>query len=216
MNVNQLNIRTTALLFFDMLNVYYHGAPEETKRRMKPVVENAVRLMNAARQNDMLIYYAMANHRPDGESRSLIVTDTDMRLRPWPNDDCNPTVHGATEGSWEQKVIEEIAPQPGDYIILKYRWSTFHQTYFDLALRSRGIDTIIVSGGAVDVGVASTVYAARDHDYNVIVVRDACSNSHEDSMAAFMNTVFPRMARVRTTDQVLEMIQKPATLPEGS
>ena len=211
MNVNDLNVTKTAFLFFDLLNVYYHAATEETKKRMKPVVDNAVRLMNAARQNRMLIAYAMANHRPDGESRSMIVTDTDMRLRPWPNDDCNPTVHGATEGSWEQKVIEEIAPRPEDYVIPKYRWSTFHQTYFDLALRSRGIDTIIISGGAVDVGVASTVYSARDHDYSVIVVRDACSNSHEDSMAALMNTVFPRMARVRTTDQVLEMIKKPGT-----
>ena len=208
MNVNQLETRKTALLFFDLLNVYYQGAPEETKKRMKPVVDNAVRLMNAARQYGMLIYYAMANQRPDGQSRSMIVTDTDMRLRPWPNDDCNPTVHGATEGSWDQKVIEEIAPRPEDYVIPKYRWSTFHQTYFDLALRSRGIDTIIISGGAVDVGVASTVYSARDHDYSVIVVRDACSNSHDDSMAAFMNTIFPRMARVRTTDQVLEMIKQ--------
>lgn len=206
MNVNDLNVKKTALLFFDMLNVYYHGAPEETKKRMKPVVDNAVRLLNGARQNGMLISYAMANHRPDGASRSLIVTDTDMRLRSWPNGDCNPTVHGATEGSWEQKVIEEIAPRPEDYIIPKYRWSTFHQTYFDLALRSRGIDTIIISGGAVDVGVASTAYAARDLDYNLIIVRDACSNSHEDSMTAFMNTIFPRMARVRTTDQVLGMI----------
>jgi nicotinamidase-related amidase len=211
MNVNELNIRKTALLFFDMLNIYYHGASQETKRRMKPVVDNAVRLMHAARQNRMLIYYAMANHRPDGESRSLLVTDTDMRLRPWPNDDCNPALHGATEGSWEQKVIEEIAPKPEDYVIPKYRWSTFHQTYFDLALRSRGIDTLIISGGAVDVGVASTVYAARDLDYNVIVVRDACSNTHEDSMAAFMNTVFPRMGRVRTTEQVLGMIRTATT-----
>lgn len=215
MNVNYLNNKKTALLFFDMLNVYYHGASEETKKRMKPVVDNAVRLMNAARQSGMLIYYAMANHRPDGESRSLIITDTDMRLRPWPDDECNPTVHGATEGSWEQKVIDEIAPCPEDYVIPKYRWNTFHQTYFDLALRSRGIDTLIISGGAVDVGVASTVYSARDHDYSAIVVRDACSNSHEDSMAAFMNTVFPRMARVRTTDQVLAMIQKAARSPVG-
>jgi nicotinamidase-related amidase len=138
----------------------------------------------------------------------MVITDTDMRLRPWPNNDCNPVVHAATEGSWEQKIIDEIAPQPQDTIIPKYRWSTFHQTYFDLALRTRGIDTIIIAGGAVDVGVASTVYAARDLDYNVIVVRDACSNSHEDSMTAFMNTVFPRMARVRDTDQVLEMIRK--------
>jgi ureidoacrylate peracid hydrolase len=211
MNVNDLNVTKTAILFFDLLNVYYHGAPEETKKRMKPVVDNAVRLMNAARQHGMVIYYAMGNHRPDGESRSMIVTDTDMRLRPWPNDDCHPTVHGATEGSWDQKVIEEIAPRPEDYVIPKYRWSTFHQTYFDLALRSRGIDTIIISGGAVDVGVASTVYSARDHDYNIIIVRDACSNSHEDSMAAFMNTVFPRMARVRTTDQVLAMLQNAKT-----
>jgi nicotinamidase-related amidase len=211
MNVKELNIRKTALLFFDMLNIYYHGASEQTKKRMKPVVDNAVRLMNAARQNRILIYYAMANHRPDGESRSLVITDTDMRLHPWPNDDCNPALHGATEGSWEQKVIEEIAPKPEDYVIPKYRWSTFHQTYFDLALRSRGIDTLIISGGAVDVGVASTVYAARDLDYNVIVVRDACSNTHEDSMAAFMNTVFPRMGRVRTTEQVLGMIRTATT-----
>lgn len=208
MNVNQLDKKRTGLLFFDLLNVYYHGAPEETQKRLKPVVDNAVRLMNGARKASIPVFYAMANHRKDGQIRSMIVTDTDMRLRPWLNDDCNPAVHGATEGSWEQKVIEEIAPQPEDTIIPKYRWSTFHQTYFDLALRSRGIDTIMISGGAVDVGVASTVYAARDLDYNIIVVRDACSNSHEDSMAAFMNTIFPRMARVRSTDQVLEMLRK--------
>jgi nicotinamidase-related amidase len=178
---------------------------------MKPIVDNAVRLVNAARQNQILICYAMANHRPDGESRSMVITDTDMRLCPWPNHDCTPSKHGATEGSWQQKIIAEIEPQPEDYVIPKYRWSTFHQTYFDLALRSRGIDTLIISGGAVDIGVASTVYAARDFDYNVIVVRDACSNSHDDSMAAFMNTVFPRMGRVRTTDQVLAMIQGTGT-----
>jgi len=206
MNINVLDVRKTALLFFDMLNVYYHGAPEETKKRMKPVVDNAVRLRDAARRASIPIFYAMANHRPDGEIRSLVLTDTDMRLRPWPNGECNPSIHGATEGSWEQKVIEELKPAPEDYIIPKYRWSTFHETYFDLALRARGINTIIISGGAVDVGVASTVYAARDLDYNVIVVRDACSNSHDDSMAAFMNTVFPRMARVRSTGEVLELL----------
>lgn len=206
MNVNELNVKKTGLLFFDMLNVYYRGAPLETQQIMKPVVDNAVRLMEAARQVSMPIYYSMANHRPDGESRSIIVTDIDMWSHPWPSGECKPKVQRPVEGSWEQGVIEEIAPRPEDYIIPKYRWSTFHQTYFDLALRSRAIDTIIVSGGAVDIGVASTVYSARDHDYNIVIVRDACSNSHEDSLAAFMNTVFPRMARVRTTDQVIAMI----------
>ena len=206
MNVDHFDCAKTGLLFFDMLNVYYRGASLETQERMKPVVDNAVRLMDGARKVSMPIYYAMANHRPDGQSRSMIVTDTDMRLRPWPGGECNPIIHGAVEGSWEQGVIEELAPRPEDYLIPKYRWSTFHGTYFDLALRSRGIDTIVISGGAVDVGIASTVYAARDRDYKVIVVRDACSNSYEESMAAFMNTIFPRMARLRTTDQVIQMI----------
>jgi ureidoacrylate peracid hydrolase len=210
MNVNDLDIHKTGLLFFDMLNVYYRGAAEETKTRMKPVVDNAVRLRDAARKASIPIFYAMANHRKDGQIRSMIITDTDMRLRPWPNGECDPTVHGATEGSWEQRVIDELKPAPEDYIIPKYRWSTFHQTYFDLALRSRGIDTIILSGGAVDVGIASTAYAARDLDYNLIIVRDACSNSHDDSMATFMDTIFPRMARVRTTNQVLELIRRGA------
>ena len=207
MNVNEFNRGKTGLLFFDLLNVYYGGAPEQKQKRMKPVVDNAVRLMKAARQVSIPIFYAMANHRKDGQIRSMVVTDTDMRLRPWPDGECNPSVHGATEGSWEQKVIDEIQPKPEDYIIPKYRWSTFHQTYFDLALRARGIDTIIISGGAVDIGVASTAYAARDLDYSLIIVRDACSNSYEDSMAVFMDRVFPRMARVRTTNQVLSMIE---------
>src|SRR5918999_1952002 len=120
MNVNELNIKKTGLLFFDLLNIYYHAAPEETTKRMKPVIDNAVRLMNAARQSGIAIFYAMANHRADGNIRSTIVTDTDMRLRPWPDGECNPSVHGATEGSWKQKVIDEIKPQPQDYVIPKF------------------------------------------------------------------------------------------------
>lgn len=210
MNVNQIDVRKTALLFFDMLNVYYHGTTPEKKEAMRPVVANAVRLLEAARDMTIPVYYAMANHRRDGEIRSRIVTDTDMRLNPWPNGECNPSVHGATEGSWEQKVIDELKPGAGDYVIPKFRWSAFHQTYLDLALRARGVDTVIVSGGSVDVGVASTAYAARDLDYHLVIVRDACSNSYDDSMTVFMEKVFPRMARVRTTDQVLRLIGRPA------
>jgi nicotinamidase-related amidase len=111
MNVNDLDVKQTGLLFFDMLNIYYLGASADTQKRMKPVVDNAVRLMDAARRAPMPIFYAMANHRPDGRSRSMIITDTDMRLRPWLGGECNPAVHGAVEGSWEQGVIDEIAPR---------------------------------------------------------------------------------------------------------
>ncbi|HWP58067.1 MAG TPA: cysteine hydrolase [Candidatus Acidoferrales bacterium] len=204
-NVNAFDARKTGLLFFDMLNVYYHGAPAEKKEQMRPVVANAQRLLEAARRNALAVFYAKANHRRDGKIRSMVITDTDMRLRPWPGGLCDPQVHAATEGSWEAEIIPELEPRAEDTIIPKYRWSAFHQTYLDLALRARGIDTIILCGGSVDVGVASTAYSARDLDYNLIIVRDACSGS-EDTFGVFMERIFPKMARVRTTDQVLQMI----------
>ena len=113
MNINHLDNKKTALLFFDMLNVYYHGASDETKKRMKPVVDNAVRLMNAARKHGILDLLCHGQSSSGWREQKYDYHRNRYALRPWPNDDCNPTVHGATEGSWEQKVIEEIAPRPG-------------------------------------------------------------------------------------------------------
>ena len=61
MNVHHIENKKTALLFFDMLNVYFHGIPEEKQKALKPVVDNAVRLMNAARQNGINQYFVRLN-----------------------------------------------------------------------------------------------------------------------------------------------------------
>ena len=206
MNVNHLERNKTALLFFDMLNVYYHGAPKATKERMRPVVANAMRLRDAARKAGIPIMFAQANHRTDGATTAEIITDTDMRLRPWPNGECATSTPSAKGGSWEAEVIPELKPEAEDYVILKYRWSSFHQTYLDLALRARGIDTLILSGGATEIGIVSTVFSARDMDYSAIIARDTCSGQRVEAHDMLMDLVFPRMARVRSTEQVLGMI----------
>ena len=62
------------------------------------------------------------------------------------------------------------------------------------------------------MGIAATVFAGRDLDYNFIVVRDACATNHDQrAHDVLMDLIFPRMARVRTTEQVLEMIRQAAT-----
>ena len=213
MNVNQLDHRKTALLFFDMLNVYYHGASETTKEHMRPVVANAVRLRETARKAGIPIMFAQANHRPDGATTGRIITDTDMRIRPWPDGECTISTPAAKGGSWEAEVIPELKPEAEDYFILKYRWSSFHQTYLDLALRTRGIDTLIISGGATEIGIVSTAFSARDMDYSVIIVRDACSGQNIEAHNMLMDLVFPRMARIRSTEQVLGMIKNKENSP---
>ncbi|HEX2262000.1 MAG TPA: isochorismatase family cysteine hydrolase, partial [Candidatus Binatia bacterium] len=174
MNINHFAVKKTALLFFDTLNGYYHSGGAAATARMKPWVDNAVRLMKAGREAAMPIFFAKGNHRSDNATSALLLTDTNNSLKPWPNGEVTKGKMHVVAGDKSSEVIPELEPRPDDYYIPKYRWSAFHQTYLDLALRSRGIDTIIISGGSTDVGVTSTVYSGRDLDYNMIVVRDAC------------------------------------------
>ena len=187
--------------------------PEPGKPRvLKPWIQNAVRLGKAARAAGLPVFFAKGNHRPDNATTALLLTDTNNSLTPWPNGEVTKTKMHVIAGDKSSDVLADLEPKADDYYIVKYRWSAFHQTYLDLALRTRGIDTIIVSGGSTDVGVTSTLYSGRDLDYNMIVASDACGTSHDQrAHDMLMELVFPRMSRVRTTDQVIEMIQKART-----
>lgn len=208
MSYHRLDPLHTGVLFFDMLNVYYRGANEATQRRMEPVVANCVRIMNAARAANIPIFYAKADHRPDGADSATQLTDTSHLLQPWP-DPANPArfVPSARHGTWEGEVIDELKPQPGDYVIPKHRWSAFYQTHLELSLRTRGIDTIVLAGGSTEIGIASTAYSARDMDFNLVIVRDACTSPHSDVHEQLMKSVFPRISRLRATDEVIEMMR---------
>lgn len=208
MNVNHFEVKKTAMLFFDILNGYMPSAESGKPRVLKKWIENAVRLGKAARAAGLPVFFAKGNHRPDNATTALLLTDTNNSLIPWPNGEVTKTKMHVIAGDRSSDVLADLEPKPDDYYIVKYRWSAFHQTYLDLALRTRGIDTIIISGGSTDVGVASTLYSGRDLDYNMIVANDACGTSHDQrAHEMLMELVFPRMSRVRTTEQILEMIQ---------
>jgi nicotinamidase-related amidase len=208
MNVHHFDPKKSAMLFFDILNGYVADPEPGRPRALKPWIDNAVRLSKAARAAGLPIFFAKGNHRPDNATTALLLTDTNNSLTPWPNGEVTKPKMHVIGGDKSSDVLADLDPRPEDYYIVKYRWSAFFQTYLDLALRTRGIDTIIVSGGSTDVGVTSTLYSGRDLDYNLIVVSDACGTSHDQrAHDMLMELVFPRMSRVRTTDQVLEMLK---------
>src|SRR3954464_7819584 len=172
-----LDPRRTALVFFDMLKGYHYDKsgkallPED-----KPQVDACVRIMNAARELGMPVIYAAADHRPDHKDASPVITDLDLR-RPDP-----PAASGAVggpgvvHGAVAAEVIDEIKPQPDDYLIRKHRWSAFHQTELEIELKTRDVDTILLAGGSTEVGVASTAYSARVLDINVVFLSDAMAS----------------------------------------
>lgn len=202
---DRLEAKRCVLLLFDFLEGHVNR-DDESKRRYAPVVANVVSLVDAARKAHVQVAYANADHRPDGAGAARTLRDTDNRLRPIAADDAHAHKPLITGGTPEARVVAGLAPRPEDFIVPKHRWSAFHGTYLDTALRARAIDTIVLAGGSTDVGIASTAFAARDLDYNLVIVSDACTSPERDNHEQLLRRIFPRMARVRTTREVAAML----------
>jgi ureidoacrylate peracid hydrolase len=194
------------LILFDALHGYLH--PEDPKKRAflteRSILPNLQRLLAGARQAGLTTFYPSGSHAPDGSDVVERLTDTDMELRPIGE---TPIVPHIRKNSKAAEIAAELAPVPGDVMVPKNRWSSFFETSLALQLRVRGIDTIVIAGGSTDVGIAATVFAARDMDLGIVVVRDACYSMRGNNNEFFMERVFPRMGRVMTVDAAVKLME---------
>lgn len=78
-------------------------------------------------------------------------------------------------GSWGAAVVDELAVEPTDVPVHKYRFSGFHDNELDSVLRNRAITTLFFTGTNTEVCVLATFMGASFHGYDCIMVEDACS-----------------------------------------
>ena len=77
------------------------------------------------------------------------------------------------KGTWDYALVDALAPQPGDIVIPKPRYSAFYNTQLDSILRARGIRTLVFTGIATNVCVESTLRDGFFLEYFGIVLEDA-------------------------------------------
>jgi nicotinamidase-related amidase len=200
-NRDRLEPGRTGVVVFDMLEGYRHRIDEAG------ALDPVRRLLARCRSLGVPIFFARADHRPDGSDLNRTLTDTDASFRPWAEGEAQPFRPSLPVEA--MKVVSELGPLDGDYDVPKHRWSAFHGTHLELSLRSRGVDTILLVGGSTHVGIAATAFAARDRDFHVVVVADGCFG-YEEQKRFFLEKVFPRMSRVRTVDQIGAMLEDDA------
>ncbi len=202
-----LDRTNTALVLFDALNGYLHPRDPAKVAFLKErnILPNLQRLLAGARGAGLTTFYPSGAHAPDGSDTVARLTDTDMDLKP-DRRAASRSSRDSTRNSSDAEIAPELAPIDGDVVVRKNRWSSFYQTNLELQLRVRGIDTIVIAGGSTDVGIASTVFAARDMDLGIVVVRDGCYSARGNNNEFFLERVFPRMARVMTVDDAVKLM----------
>jgi len=197
-----------ALLFIDVQNFaakrngaeFKEMAPAEFEKKCgwyfqqleSRVIPNMQRLQKAARAAKVeVMYTTIESLTLDGRDRSL---------------DYKITGFHVPKGSWDGKVIDELAPQGDEIWLPKTSSSVFVSTHVDYILRNLGVKQLILSGIVTDQCVESAIRDACDLGYLVTQVTDACATytqeRHDFSLRAIKG-----YCRQRSTDQVIAELQ---------
>lgn len=99
-------------------------------------------------------------------------------------------------------IIPELAPQPDELVVASHVYDKFLDTPLDLALRSRDITHLIVTGVTTDICVNCTVLSAANRNYRVTVVTDAVATLDDELQDACFKIWQRKFARLRTATQV--------------
>ena len=175
-----LDLDLTALVVVDMQNAF--ASPGGTLdlagidvRPARDVIANARLVCEAARAAGLPVVYLTIGYPPDQSTAGGPDSPNPrkelalclMRER--------PELRGKllTYGTWDFQVVDELAPQPNDPVIVKSRYSGFHGTDLDSVLRSRGIRNLLFLGIASNVCVESTIRDAYFNEYWPVMISDA-------------------------------------------
>ena len=132
-------------------------------------------VLSAARRSGMPVVYLQMGYKADlsdsgGPQSPNWHKELGIRLM-----NCRPELKGTlvTEGTWDFAIVDQLAPEAGDIVIVKTRYSGFARTALDAELQARGIRYLFFTGIATNVCVESTLRDAFFLDYWPILITDA-------------------------------------------
>lgn len=205
----EIDPKHAALLFVDVQNYNATPAggefasmpPEQVQREYghffdtlkNSAVPNMQRLQQACRRGGIeVLYTVIESATQDGRDRSLDYKVSNLHV---------------PKGSWDAKVIDELAPLDDEIILGKTSSSVFISTNIDYILRNLGVEFLMIAGCLTDQCVDSAVRDACDSGYLVTTVTDACATLTQERHDWSLRLT-KGYARQRTTAQVVEEMER--------
>jgi ureidoacrylate peracid hydrolase len=175
-----LDLDRTALIVVDMQNAFASpgGMLELAGIDVRPardVIANTQMVCEAARRSGIPIVYLTIGYPPDLSTAGGADSPNPQKELALCLMRERPELRGRllTFGTWDFQIVDELAPQPDDTVIVKSRYSGFHGTGLDSFLRGRGIRYLLFVGIASNVCVESTLRDAYFLEYWPVLIEDA-------------------------------------------
>jgi nicotinamidase-related amidase len=111
------------------------------------------------------------------------------------------------EGTEGSQLLPEVGPKPGDVVFVKKKPSGFFGTPLMGHLVDRGVDTVVVVGGATSNCVRATVFDASSYNFRTIVPADAVFDRLPISHAISLFDMDRQFADVTTADAVIDVFK---------
>lgn len=187
----------TALINVDMQNWFVneaHHGPETLKRINQ--------LAELCRTAGILVIHTRAVLRRDGSNIGVMGQMT-------------PIVHEGviTEGNETAAIHRTLVVAPSDVVVEKPRFGAFHGSDLEVILRSRRIDTVIISGISTEACCDTTAREAHARDFRVLLLSDGTASAWPDREKAesvhqaTLEVLGGLFARVLTIDELVRSIE---------
>ncbi len=193
--------RKTALVVIDMQNFFLAEDSTYGLAAARAIVSTVNRLADVVRRDGGLVAWIQMAH-DDGWTNfhdHMLSSSMLKAVR----EGLRPGSHGYA--LWPQLEIRE-----GDVTLAKRRFSAFLPGYCDLpdVLRARGLDTALITGTLTNTCCETSARDAVMTGFRAVMVSDACAAALPEAHAATLRNFLQVSGDVRTTDELVELLQK--------
>jgi nicotinamidase-related amidase len=166
------------------------------------VVPNVQRLLAAWRRAGLqVIYLTFGPQTADGRDFSPL-----LRARFAALGEATGLTMCYPPGTPEHRILDEIAPLPGDLVLNKNSSGAFNSTPLDQILRSLDICTLVFTGVTTEACVETTARDAADRGYECLIVEDATGTFDQDIHRASLRTFEMTYGLVESSEAILRRV----------
>jgi nicotinamidase-related amidase len=167
------------------------------------IIPNTQKLLAAWRKAKAPVIYVTVG------SRKADLSDAPPHLRKFV-DICNNY-----EGSFENGIVAELAPQSGEPVLLKNTMGAFASLPLDKVFDELGVKSAVYTGVSTNNCVDTTAREAADRGYGSILISDATGTCSDRMQDVTLESFLRLFGRVATTDQAIAELNAKAGVKQA-